>query len=159
MNAQPVIMVQVADPDWTLEAVHCACRTARQASMQIILMQMIPVQFTQWLGTEAGYVNFSHQERVRFAGYKNTIEDYGLDVDFRLFQYSTWVEGTTQAAAYASATIVFAKQPTSRLSFWARFQTWQLKGKLDSLGCTWINNPTTLLNTDSIQFTQYAATY
>jgi hypothetical protein len=63
MNAQTVIMLQIADRTWTLEALHCVCAIARKMSAKIPLVKMIPVQHIRWLGTELGNMNFSEEDQ------------------------------------------------------------------------------------------------
>jgi hypothetical protein len=141
MNKQPVIMVQIADREWTLEALHSACLMARHTSAQIALVKMIPVQHASWLGTEWGYMNFTSQEQADFADYQSTIEDYGVEFTPVTFQYVTLVEAIAQAAAYVDAKIIFVKIPESRMPLWTRLQRWMLNRKFTRQKCQWIQYP------------------
>jgi nucleotide-binding universal stress UspA family protein len=41
--SMPIIMVQIADRKWTLEALHRACALARDVNAEIVLLTMLPV--------------------------------------------------------------------------------------------------------------------
>jgi hypothetical protein len=140
MNTQ-TIMVQIADREWTLEALHAACLLARNTSAKIALVQMIPVQHPNWLGTDWGYLNVTAEEKDAFEDYQATIEDYGLECVPTLFQYATWAEGTLQAAEHVDAQTVFAPKPHSLLPIWTRFQVWMMQHRFTQQGRKWIASP------------------
>ena len=130
MNAEQIIMVQILDREWTQEALHCACRLARNTSATIVLVKMIPVQHPGWLGTDLGYQNFTAQEQAEYADYQTTLEDYGVEFTALLFQYLTLTDAIAQAAEHVNAQIVFARVPDSIIPFWTQFQQWSLKRQL-----------------------------
>jgi hypothetical protein len=141
MSTKSVIMVHLSDREWTLEALHCASLLARNTSATLALVKLVPVEHLGWLGTEFGYMNFTHQEQTEFADFQATVEDYGIEFTPVLFQYMTLVEGIAQAAGYVDAQKVFAHVPASIIPFWTRFQRWQLKRQLARQNRQWIEYP------------------
>jgi hypothetical protein len=140
-TAEQIIMVQIADPEWTLEALHCACLQARNTSARILLVKMIPVQHLALLGTELGYMNFTYQDQVEFAAYQTTLEDYDVEFTPLVFQYEDLSEAIAQAAEHVNAEIVFAKLPESGIRVWTNFQRWSLNRRLAAQNCQWIQQP------------------
>jgi hypothetical protein len=127
-------MVQIADRAWTLEALDSACWLARQTGAAIALVKMVSVQHPGWLGTELGYLNYSVQDRLDLAAYRDTIEDYGLSFTVHLFQYVTLVNALVQAAEQVKAQVVYATVPTSIIPYWPEFQGWLLRRNLSRQG-------------------------
>lgn len=141
MNTPRVMMIQIANRAWTLEALHCACLIARSTGDTIALVKMVPVLHHSWLGTEWGYMHLSRQDQNAIHDYQATIEDYGLSYVLSVFQYDTWVEATAQAAQQNHADCVFAQTPTSWLPGWEKIQSWSLQRLLKRQGCEWIQQP------------------
>jgi len=141
MKTESVIMVQIADREWTLEALHCACLLARNTSARIALVKMVSVQHTSWLGTEWGYLDFNHQEQAAFADYQATIEDYGVEFTPVVMQYATLPEAIAQAAEHVNAQAVSAQIPESVLPLWTKFEQWMLKRQLARQQRQWIQHP------------------
>jgi hypothetical protein len=127
MDIQTVIMVQIADRAWMLDALHCACLLARKMSAKIALMKMIPVQHFLWLGSELGYENFSIQDQRELAEYEDKMEDYGVEFSVDFFQYTSLPEAILQAAEYVNARVVIATLPRSIIPFWGSFQLDRLR--------------------------------
>ena len=130
MNVQ-TILVAVAAHEWTLEALHRACRLARQTGAQIALVRMVQVQHVEWLGTEFGYTEMSYQDRLNINEYRATLEDYGIPYRLINFQYATFNEALEQVADQADAQIVFAAVPKSLIPHWHRFQSWRLRQRME----------------------------
>jgi nucleotide-binding universal stress UspA family protein len=130
MNVQ-TILVAVAAHEWTLEALHQACRLARRTGAQIALVRMVQVQHVGWLGTELGDPGMSHQERLNINEYRATLEDYGIPYRLTNFQYATFNEALEQAVDQADAQIVFAAVPRSIIPHWHRFQSWRLGQRME----------------------------
>src|SRR5262245_49339568 len=105
------IMVQVADLNWTMAALHLACALARSTEAAITLVKMVPVQHISWLGTEFGYQNLTMREHDELAAYQTTAEDYGVLLNKELFQYMTLPDAIADAAEYCGAQVVFATLP------------------------------------------------
>jgi hypothetical protein len=124
---QKRIMVQIADPRWTLEALHRACLLAREIKAEIVLLKMLPVQHMQWLGTEFGAMNFTGKDRAALRDYEATVEDYGLSYSSLVFQYHTLTEAIAEAADQVNAHLVFATLPNSRIPYWREYQLHNLR--------------------------------
>ena len=116
------IMVQIADREWTLAAVHRACTLARSVEAEIVLVKMLPVQHLSWLGTPFGAMDFTKLERAELRDYAATVEDYGVPFTLYQFQYFALADALSDAADHVDAQIVFATLPPSLLPFWRRFQ-------------------------------------
>jgi hypothetical protein len=129
-----IIMVQIADHQWTLDALYRACLLARDMNAEVALMKMVPVQHLGWLGTEFGNMNFTAKERSELHDYEATAEDYGVPCSTHVFQYATLPEAISQAADYVKAHIVFATLPQSIIPFWQHFQLWGLRNRLTHNG-------------------------
>ncbi len=121
------IMVQAADREWTLAALHFACALARNTGAEITMIKMAPVQHLGWLGTEFGCNSIGEQDHVDLHEFKETAEDYGVAISVHVFQYATFLEAVADAAAFVDASVVFAKIPASRLGLWHRAQEWYLR--------------------------------
>jgi hypothetical protein len=125
-----IIMVQIADRPWTVDAIHSACKLARQINGQLVLMSMIPVQHLSYLGTEFGYLNVTDAMRSAMHEYASTAEDYGVPFSTQRFQYVTLLEAIVQAANEVNAQLVFATLPQSIIPYWRKFQQTRLRHQL-----------------------------
>lgn len=130
LSTQPIIMVQITERSWTLEALHAAAVMARQMSAKVALVQMIPVTHLNTLGTELGYRNFSEAKQHNLVDYESMVEDYGVEFDVQLFQYATLADAIEQAADFVDARIVFATLPRSIFPWWSSFQLRELRRHL-----------------------------
>ena len=65
MKDRPVIMVHIADPLWTAEAIHSACALARSCAGRLALVQLVRVQYLAYLGSELGYDGYSEADEER----------------------------------------------------------------------------------------------
>ena len=122
MESQTRIMVCIAEPEWTEEAIYQACVLTRKTQGELDFVKMVPVQHLGWLGTEFGNMNLTPQDRQLMERYSATAEDYGVAVASHYFQYVTLPEAIVQAAGYVKADVVFATLPKSLIPFWRRFQ-------------------------------------
>jgi hypothetical protein len=130
MNTTTVIMVQIADREWTMDALHRACRLGHTMPTHIALVKMVPVQHVGWLGTELGNRNFSERGQQEIAGYEAIIEDYSIEYSSSVFQYSELDEAILQAADVLNASIVFATLPKSIIPYWRNLQLHHLRRRL-----------------------------
>lgn len=142
MAYQTVIMVQMADRSWTMEALHCAARMARQQAAKVVLVAVVPVVHPSWVGTEWGYLNFTEQDRANLEDYLATFEDYGVPCESLVFQYVSLVGAIVQVAEHLNAQTVFARLPESVLPFWTRLQGWLLHRQLAQQNRQWIEHLT-----------------
>jgi hypothetical protein len=130
MESQPVIMVQVAEPEWTWEVLHAACKLARSCGGGIELVHMVRAEHLSYLGSELGYLNLEEKDRHLLQTYADTVEDYGLACKLTMYQYCTMYEAIVGAADLVAADIVFAKLPKSRIPFWSDCQFEMLRVRL-----------------------------
>ena len=122
MSTEAVIMVQIADREWTLDALHCACKMARERPAKIALLQMIPVRHPAHLGTDFGYLNYSRDDEDNLKDYEETVKDYGVECSTHLYQYASLAGALAEAADYVDAHIVIACLPRSIIPFWQSLQ-------------------------------------
>lgn len=151
MNTTTVIMVQIADRAWTMDALHRACRLGRTMPTHIALVKMIPVQHTSWLGTELGDRNFSQQDQREIINFEATVEDYGIEYSSTFFQYTELDEAILQAAEMLNASIVFATLPKSVIPFWRNIQLQILQRRLRRNQCMLVEHLTSI-TIDSLSF-------
>lgn len=132
MNAinrdQERIMVQMDGNPWANDALHAAARMARSTGGEIVLVDMIPIGFPGWLGTDLG--NIFRQPHPELGAWKATLEDYGVAYRIGAFRYIGLLEGLAQAAEYFEARVVFAQVPHSIIPYWQQFQRWCLRRRL-----------------------------
>jgi hypothetical protein len=130
MENQPVIMVQVADPAWTWDVLHAACKLARACGGVIELVHMVHARHLSYLGSELGYLELSSEDQQSLQVYADTAEDYGVTCGVTLYQYCTLYEAIVGAADMVAADIVFAKLPKSMIPFWSDCQFELLRVRL-----------------------------
>src|SRR5260221_984343 len=110
-----MIVVQIADREWTLSALRRACTLARGTNAEITLVKMLQVQHMSWLGTEFGNMHLTEQDRRDLGDFQATVEDYGVPYAALTFQYFSLPEALSDAADHFDAHGVFATLPKSRL--------------------------------------------
>jgi len=130
MKDQPVIMVQVAEPQWTWDVLHAACKLARSCDGTVHLAHMVWAKHLCYLGTELGYLNLSDSDQHVLKAYVDTIEDYGLACGLTVYQYCSMYEAIAGAAEQVAADIVFARLPKSKIPFWSDCQFELLRVRL-----------------------------
>jgi len=118
MENQPVIMVQVAEQEWTWDVLHAACKLARSCNGTVHLVHMVRVEHLLYLGTELGYLNLGDSDQRVLKAYVDTIDDYGLPCGLTVYQYCSMYEAIAGAAEQVAADIVFAKLPKSKIPLW-----------------------------------------
>lgn len=124
------ILVQISASRWTLQAVHLACSLARNNDARVILLRLIPVYHPGYLGTEFVDSAMTPQEYKDITTYSATAEDYGVMMTIQPMQYLTALDAVVNAAEQVKADIVFARVPASRISYWHKFQIWNLQRRL-----------------------------
>ena len=130
MENQPVIMVQVAEPEWTWDVLHAACKLARSCGGTVHLVHMVCAKHLAYLGTELGYINLNDGDQHVLRGYVDTIDDYGLPCRLTVYQYCSMYEAIAGAAEQVAADIVFARPPKSKIPFWSDCQFELLRVRL-----------------------------
>jgi hypothetical protein len=117
MDKQPVIMVQIDEPQWTESVVRSACELARRQNARLVLVKFVPVRHALYLGTDMGYLDLDEQEVLAFQRYVDMAADCGVDCDIKRYQYWDLMRVISDAAGWLGASTVFARLPHSRF-FW-----------------------------------------
>jgi hypothetical protein len=129
------ILVQMAEEKWTMEAMHLACALARGSGAQVALLRLIQVQHPSYLGTSFGNKPPNQREYHRLNEYSATAEDYGIALDIHAMQCLSATDAVVEAVDHLQADIVFAHVASIRISYWRRFQVWNLGRRLASKRC------------------------
>jgi hypothetical protein len=124
------ILVQMAEEKWTMEAMHLACALAHSTGAQVALLRLVQVQHPSYLGTSFGDKPPDKAEYQRLKEYAATAEDYGAELIVYWMQCISSLDAMVQAAENLDATIVFARVKPTWLTFWHKFQVWNLKRML-----------------------------
>src|SRR5262245_49691972 len=101
------ILVQKADDNWTMQALHLACAMARNTGAEVALLRLMQVQHLSYLGTPFGNNPPTHQEQNRLKEYALTAEDYGVELTLHSMQCTTLLDAVVEAAEYLDARVVF----------------------------------------------------
>ncbi len=141
MEDQPVIMVQVAEPEWTWDVLHAACKLARSCGGTVHLVHMVCAKHLCYLGTSWAISTSTISDKQLLKGYVDTIDDYGLACGLTVYQYCTMYEAITGAADQVAADVVFAKLPKSRIPFWSDCQFELLRVRLSRQHVELFNDP------------------
>jgi nucleotide-binding universal stress UspA family protein len=121
------ILVQMAQEDWTMQAVHLACALARNNGAEVALLRLMPVPHPSYLGTSMGNQPPTEHEYRMLKEYAATAEDYGVSFTVNSMQCMTTLDAVAEAADNLDAKVVFAQVPESRIPYWRTFQIWNLK--------------------------------
>ncbi len=129
MNRQ-LIMVQMAERRWTIDALHLACAMAQSTNAEVALIRMISVPHLQWLGTDLAHRVPTLQERTDIQSYAAVAQEYGVAFTVNSLPYSTFTDAIADTAQYLNAAVVFASIPKTVVPYWHRFQVWNLRRRL-----------------------------
>ena len=129
------IVVQLADPEWTMQALHLASALARNTGSYVTLLHLALARNPGLLGTELATPAPSWEEWAQFREYGSVCGDYGGEFVFQPMQYVTLTGAIRDAATMLEATAFFIKQPDSRFRLWNRFVAWRLEQVLRPVGC------------------------
>jgi len=129
------ILVQVADPEWTMQAVHLACAMARNTHSPLVLLHLMEVRNPYLLGAEIGVMPPSRSQLEAIGEYSMIAEDYGLELTVRPMSFISLADALVQAAEHTHASVVFAPVPQSRLPFWRKLHLLNLRRQLTAQGC------------------------
>ena len=125
------ILVQMADRQWTEEALHLACAMARNTESNVTLMRMIHAQHYSWLGTSLGYEMLSSDESDAIWAYKAVAQKYNVELRVQPMQWISYVGAIVDASDQLDAEVVFANVPQRALPLWRRFEIWDLRRQLE----------------------------
>jgi len=129
------ILVQMAEAEWTEEALHLACAMARNTGGSVILLRLFCAQHYSWLGQAFWNEAPSQEESDRLWGYKAIADQYDIDLSIQPMQYATFIEALIDARDQLDTEIVFACIPGSTLPMWQKFQKWNLRRQLAQRHC------------------------
>lgn len=129
-------LIEIAEREWTMNALHDACSAARINGDKIILLRMMHVNNPGFLGSEYAYLAPDRQEMGDIHAYETLIEDYGVQATLSNIQYITRVECLIEIATAKQASVLYAKPAASWLGWWTRWQQRRLNNGLISAGIT-----------------------
>lgn len=138
---QPVIMVQIADPVWTGEAIHSACMVARTCRGRLALVQMVRVQYLAYLGSELGYMGADEGDEDLVEACVAVAEEYNVPCIVHLYQYTSLPGAIAGAAAFVGARVVFANLPRQRIPFMRTLKLEALRWRLEEQHCALVTEP------------------
>ncbi|NJO82847.1 MAG: universal stress protein [Blastochloris sp.] len=124
------ILVQMANPPWTLQAIHFACAMARNHGTTVILLRLMPVHHPNYLGESYGGCMPTPKEDDALREYEATAEDYGVEFVIQPMQSAATLSAIVDAAEQLDVEMVFAYIASSRVPFWEKLQTWWLTHQL-----------------------------
>ena len=125
------ILVQMAEREWTEEALHLACAMARNKGTNVTLLRMIEAQHYSWLGTTLGFDAFSAAQSDLQWNCKAIAEKYGVDLCIQPMQWITYVGAMVDASDELEAEAVFACPPQRMISLLRRYEVWDLRRQLE----------------------------
>ena len=129
------IIVQVSDRSWTMQALHLACAMARNANLNLLLLQFRRVTNAGLLGTGIGPDVLTEQNERDLEEYEAVAEDYGVPLIIQPMEYESLPEAAVQAVAALGATALFMHLPEHRFSFWRRLRVRYIQRRLNMLDC------------------------
>ena len=143
MQEQPVILVQVSDPQWTWTALQSACALARRQGGRIVLLQMVRVQHIAHLGAALDSAPLTPQAGCDLQAYAAAAADSGVPCEVQAYQYYDLFGALCEAAAQMGAVAVFAKLPSSAIPFWSECRLELLRYRLARSGADLYDQPAT----------------
>ncbi|MBZ0288788.1 MAG: hypothetical protein K8I30_14315, partial [Anaerolineae bacterium] len=130
-----IILVQIADEKWTMEALHLACALARSTGAQVALLRLIQVRHLSYLGTSFGNTPPDNREYQLLKEYAATAEDYGVPLTIQSMRCVSVMDALVEAVDQLESVILFAHIAPTRISYWRRFQVWNLGRRLALKRC------------------------
>lgn len=111
------LLVQMAEPRWTTDALQVALNHAGPDS-RIILALMLHDSFLGWNGDTPEEYQLSETEQEQVAVFQAQALAYNLKLDVRAFGYHDLAEGLAKAADSVNADIVLATLPADNIPFY-----------------------------------------
>lgn len=130
-----IILVQLSEHDWTLQAVHFACAMARSQRADVILLRLDYVRHPMHLGTEYGRTPPSEEEIEVYWACASIAEQYDVTLQFKSIQCATKVGALLTAGDEHAAAAIFVHFPVHHIAYWRRFQIWKLNKSLAAMNC------------------------
>jgi hypothetical protein len=129
------VLVQIAEPRWTMQAVHLASAMSRNTGSQLVFLQLIRVAHIGLLGADLCGQSPTLEQETALSEFVSVAEDYGVEVGLLSMQYDTLHGALAQAAEYAEATALFACLPDKSWGLYGKYQRWSLRQELNRLHC------------------------
>lgn len=130
-----IIVVEMADRLWTMQAMHLASAMARNTGGKIVLLHLIRVANPALLHSELGVTPPTQQEYTDIDDYASVAEDYGVEITLQPMQYESYVDAVVQSVEHLKASIIFARVPESMIALWRKFQLWNMGRQLAAQKC------------------------
>ncbi|MBZ0280970.1 MAG: hypothetical protein K8L97_09525 [Anaerolineae bacterium] len=130
-----IIVVQMADRQWTMQAMHLASAMARNTGGKVVLLHLIQIANPALLNTQLGITPPTRQEYANIDDYASVAEDYGVEVILQPMQYESYVDAIIQSVEHLKASIIFARVPESIIALWRKFQLWNMQRQLAAQKC------------------------
>jgi hypothetical protein len=128
-------MVQLANAEWTQQAMHLACAMAFRNQTEVVLIRFMPVPHMGLVGEDMDNVKLSRPEQELVNGCHAIAQEYHVQLHFMNFQFYALTDALVDAAAYVNAQAVFATIPTRLIPYWQQFELWNMRRKLASTDC------------------------
>jgi hypothetical protein len=129
------VLVQIADQQWTMQAMHLACALARNTKGSVVLLRMMRVRAPYLLGSQLGIASPTDPEMAAITEYSMVAEDYGVKIVLQPMQYESFNIALVQAAEHFNATAIFASLPENPILVWKRLQLWNMRRQLNARKC------------------------
>jgi hypothetical protein len=128
------IMLVLSDRQWTLMAIHLASAMARSRRGEVILLKLVAVRHPVLLADDAGYLDYTSEDRQAVWEFEKTAAAYGVPYSTVVCRYASYVHAVVDAAEQLGAEAVFAPHAASRLPIWSAVQHWWLRHSLTRHG-------------------------
>lgn len=129
------ILVQMADHQWTVQAMHLACSAARNTGYELVLLHLLSVKNPGLLGSSVATGAPTSSEWEDIEDYALIAEDYGITLRLQPMTYTTLIDALAQAAEVLQPTLMFAHIPNGRIHWLHRVRLWLLERQLARVGC------------------------
>lgn len=131
------IMIQLAHPKWTQDALYQACNLAQaEDEAHICIVRFIPVNHPTLLGSELACQKPSAQENAVLWEAQQLCAEYDIRLTHITMQYVCLTDAVVQVSSEVSADLVFATLPKPFFGFWHDFLLWRLRSRLSAGGHT-----------------------
>jgi hypothetical protein len=127
------IVIQIADFQWTTQAMHLACSMARMMDSELILLRLMQVKTPSHLGFDLAVIPPTTMECHQIDEYTAIAEDYGVAITLHQMQYTSFPDAVVQAAEHLNAAAVFARFPQHTISLIQKFEIWNAQRQLAAL--------------------------
>jgi hypothetical protein len=122
------VMVQMADKQWTMEAMHLASALARNTGSKLLLLHLSLANNPGLLGW--GIPAPTASEHCLIREFASVAEDYGVAFSVQPMQFVSLNEALVQVVELCKVQVLFAHIPPSNIPFWRQFRLWNLKRQL-----------------------------